>query len=195
MRRTLLAMCALAALVLGAAPATAADTQALLIGGDYFAPSPSSSVRCVVGFIVRNPAGQRVIYTSAPCTGPVGTYGTVPIPSGDTATPYVRGPAGTLLTVVGAAQAPVGATVCLSGPVGGHRCGTLLGRNQTLQFADGRIVRGVARTSICVYPGESGAPFTTVSGTGAQAQGVLLVGEPCGGSGNGYSYFFPVTTI
>lgn len=195
MRRVLIALCALAALVLGAAPATAAGIQAPLIGGDYFTPSPTSTLRCVVGFTMRDASGRYTIVTSSPCTGPVGTYGRVPVPAGATPTPYVRGPAGTLLTVVGTAQAPVGAPVCLSGPVGGHRCGTLLARNQTLTFADGRIVRGVSRTSVCARHEENGAPFVTVSGTNAQAQGVLLVSQTCDASGNGHSYFMPITSI
>lgn len=136
-----------------------------------------------------------MVITGSPCTGPVGTYGWVPLPAGATPTPNVRGPGGTPLTVVGSVSAPVGAPICLSGPLGGFRCGTLVARNLTLTFADGRVVRGVSRTTICALPGEAGAPFVTVGGTSAQAQGVLLVSESCSGPSGGHSYFFPITRV
>jgi len=194
-RIMLAAACALAAITTAittattaaaAGPTTAdAGIDATLIGGDSILMPQG---RCVIGFSGRDAAGVYII-TSAPCYPGPGIAGRVRAPAGSTPSPYVRGPGGALLTVVGTTQAPVGARVCMSGPVGGYRCGVLQAKNQTVNFPGG-VVTGLTRTSVCAYPGENGAPFVTVSGANAQGQGVL-VGGSCSG-GTGVSYFMPL---
>ncbi len=176
-----------APVVLATAAGIDAGIDATLIGGDSIVMPQG---RCVIGFSGRDAAGVYII-TSAPCYPGPGIAGRVRAPAGSTPSPYVRGPGGALLTVVGMTQAPVGARVCMSGPVGGYRCGTLLAKNQTVTFPGGVVVTGLTRTSICAFPGENGAPFVTVSGSNAQGQGVLVGGSSCSGS-SGTSFFRPL---
>lgn len=177
--------CALAVLTLGA------GVQAPLVGGDSIV---INNQRCAIGFNAHNGAGGRYIITSSPCfAGLPGTAGPVPAPAGSTSTPYVRGPGGSLLTVSPLqTRAPVGASVCMSGPVDGYRCGTVQAINQTVCFPQGCVI-GLTRTNVCPQPGESGAPFIWNSGGRVIAQGVLV-----GGSGScpgGTSWFKPIWPI
>ncbi|MFK0251483.1 S1 family peptidase [Amycolatopsis azurea] len=98
-------------------------------------------------------------------------------------------PTNSRVTITGAAEAAVGASVCKYGSTTGWRCGTIQGKNQTITFPWGTLT-GLTRTSVCAEPGDNGGPF--VSGT--QAQGVLV-----GGSGNcssgGTTYFVPVNRV
>ncbi|WP_410665958.1 S1 family peptidase [Amycolatopsis sp. lyj-84] len=98
-------------------------------------------------------------------------------------------PVDSRVTIGGAVEAPVGASVCKYGSTTGWRCGTILAKNVSITFPEGTLT-GLTRTSVCAEPGDNGGPF--VSGT--QAQGVLI-----GGSGNcssgGSTYFFPVNRV
>jgi streptogrisin C len=89
----------------------------------------------------------------------------------------------------GSVEAPVGGTVCLIDRVIGLRCGTIIAKNQTVNYPGGTIY-GLTRTNICMEPGLS--PVAFVSGEHAQ-------GVPLGGSGNcstgGTSYFQPINPI
>ncbi|WP_410598457.1 S1 family peptidase [Amycolatopsis sp. lyj-90] len=98
-------------------------------------------------------------------------------------------PVDSRVTIGGAVEAPVGASVCKYGSTTGWRCGTILAKNVSITFPEGTLT-GLTRTSVCAEPGDNGGPF--VSGT--QAQGVLI-----GGSGNcssgGSTYFLPVNRV
>ena len=90
--------------------------------------------------------------------------------------------------ITGSTETPVGGSVCLLDRALGQRCGVVVAKNQTVNFAEGRIT-GLTRTNICM---SAGSAIAFVSG--GQAQGV-----PMGGSSScsttGVSYFLPIRPI
>jgi streptogrisin C len=94
------------------------------------------------------------------------------------------------LTVAGTVPAEVGDRVCLSGSTSGYHCGRVEALNETVNYGDGNVVRGLTRTSICAEGGDSGGPVMS----GDQAQGTLS-----GGTGGcllgGQSYFQPIREV
>ncbi|WP_253837499.1 FG-GAP-like repeat-containing protein [Actinokineospora globicatena] len=103
--------------------------------------------------------------------------------------PLVNNYSGGSVTVRGSAEAAIGASVCRSGSTTGWRCGTILAKNETVNYPNGSV-QGLTRTNACAEPGDSGGSWLT----GDQAQGVTS-----GGSGNcssgGVTYFQPVNEI
>src|SRR4029453_14493658 len=89
----------------------------------------------------------------------------------------------------GSQDAAVGSSVCRSGRTTGWRCGTILGRNETIVYSQGSV-SGLSRSNACAEPGDSGGSWIT----GNQAQGVTS-----GGTGNcssgGTMWFQPVNEI
>ncbi|GGS23635.1 hypothetical protein GCM10010252_73620 [Streptomyces aureoverticillatus] len=176
-----------------------------IVGGDTFY-TEGGTKRCAIGFAITRGAEQGFV-TSSSCGGPgTKTYGpdgaeqgviqassfptAVVITNPDwNATPYVRGLGGQLMPVAGSAPAPVGSSVCRSGPTTGWQCGRITRLNVSISFPEG-TVHGLTETTACAEPGESGGPFVS----GDQAQGILF-----GGSGNcssgGTTYFHPIRPI
>ncbi|GAA0453862.1 hypothetical protein Ade02nite_02170 [Paractinoplanes deccanensis] len=103
--------------------------------------------------------------------------------------PWVNNYAGGTVTVAGSQEAAIGSSICRSGRTTGWRCGTLLGRDETIVYAQG-AVSGLARSNACAEPGDSGGSWIS----GNQAQGVTS-----GGTGNcssgGTMWFQPVNEI
>ncbi|WP_436534958.1 ricin-type beta-trefoil lectin domain protein [Actinoplanes sp. HUAS TT8] len=103
--------------------------------------------------------------------------------------PWVNNYSGGNVLVSGSAEAAVGSSICRSGRTTGWRCGTLLGRNETINYAQG-AVSGLSRSNACAEPGDSGGSWIS----GNQAQGVTS-----GGTGNctsgGTMWFQPVNEI
>ncbi len=91
--------------------------------------------------------------------------------------------------VRGSWEAPVGSSVCRSGSTTRWHCGTVLAKNETVNYAQGAFY-GATKTSVCAEGGDSGGSFIT----GDQAQGVTS-----GGWGNcrtgGETWFQPVNEI
>ncbi|MFI7672850.1 S1 family peptidase [Actinophytocola sp. NPDC049390] len=91
--------------------------------------------------------------------------------------------------VRGSAVAPVGSSICRSGSTTHWHCGTVLAKNETVNYAQGAVYQ-MTKTSVCAQPGDSGGSFIT----GEQAQGVTS-----GGWGNcstgGQTWFQPVNEI
>jgi hypothetical protein len=91
--------------------------------------------------------------------------------------------------VRGSAEAPVGSSICRSGSTTHWHCGTVLAKNETVNYAQGAVYQ-MTKTSVCAQPGDSGGSFIT----GEQAQGVTS-----GGWGNcstgGETWFQPVNEI
>jgi hypothetical protein len=91
--------------------------------------------------------------------------------------------------VRGSGEAPVGASICRSGSTTHWHCGTVLAKNETVNYAQG-AVHQMTKTSVCAEPGDSGGSFIS----GDQAQGVTS-----GGWGNcstgGETWFQPVNEI
>nr|CEL23031.1 Streptogrisin-C precursor (Serine protease C) (SGPC) [Kibdelosporangium sp. MJ126-NF4] len=96
---------------------------------------------------------------------------------------------GTTVGVAGSQEAAIGAAVCRSGRTTGWKCGTILGKNESVTYPEGTIT-GMTRTNACAEPGDSGGSWLS----GQQAQGVTS-----GGSGNcsqgGTIWFYPLNVI
>ncbi|MCU1685523.1 MAG: serine protease [Amycolatopsis sp.] len=91
--------------------------------------------------------------------------------------------------VHGSNVAPVGTSVCRSGSTTHWHCGTILGQNQTVNYAQGAVY-GMTQTDVCAEPGDSGGSFIS----GDQAQGVTSGGWGNCSSG-GQTWFQPVNPI
>nr|WP_052477993.1 S1 family peptidase [Kibdelosporangium sp. MJ126-NF4]CEL15256.1 Streptogrisin-C precursor (Serine protease C) (SGPC) [Kibdelosporangium sp. MJ126-NF4]CTQ95703.1 Streptogrisin-C precursor (EC 3.4.21.-) (Serine protease C) (SGPC) [Kibdelosporangium sp. MJ126-NF4] len=177
-----------------------------VVGGRGYTVGES---RCSIGFAATGSTGTKHFVTAGHCTAAggvvlidgqefgrvdAGTFDTdgdfglvdVTDPAGE-ATPFLDTRDGGPITVTGTDPAPVGASVCRSGVTSGFLCGEITGIDETVNYGDGKIVRGLTRTSVCAEPGDSGGPF--VSGT--QAQGVTSGGiGDC--ASNGSTFFQPV---
>ncbi|MFJ7073780.1 S1 family peptidase [Streptomyces sp. NPDC098781] len=184
----------------GAAPRTfAAGT----VGGD---PYYTGNVRCSIGFSVHGgfitaghcgQAGAGVrgwdgsyVGTFQGSSFPDNDYAWVSVGSGWWTVPVVLG-WGTVpdRLVRGSAEAPVGASVCRSGSTTHWHCGTVLAKNETVNYSQG-AVHQMTKTSVCAEPGDSGGSFIS----GEQAQGVTSGGwGNC--SGGGETWFQPVNEI
>ncbi|MDT4994416.1 MAG: streptogrisin [Actinoplanes sp.] len=103
--------------------------------------------------------------------------------------PWVNNYSGGNVLVAGSTDAAIGSSVCRSGRTTGWRCGTILGRNETVVYSQG-AVSGLSRSNACAEPGDSGGSWIS----GNQAQGVTS-----GGTGNcssgGTMWFQPVNEI
>jgi hypothetical protein len=91
--------------------------------------------------------------------------------------------------VRGSAEAPVGSSICRSGSTTHWHCGTVLAKNETVNYAQGAVYQ-MTKTSVCAEPGDSGGSFIT----GEQAQGVTSGGWGNCSSG-GETWFQPVNEI
>ncbi|SBT93671.1 Trypsin [Streptomyces sp. DI166] len=173
------------------------------VGGD---PYYTGNVRCSIGFSVHGgfvtaghcaQAGAAVRGWDGSAMGtfqgssfPGNDYAYVSIHSGWWTVPVVLG-WGTVpdRLVRGSAEAPVGTSICRSGSTTHWHCGTVLARNETVNYAQG-AVHQMTKTSVCAEPGDSGGSFIS----GDQAQGVTS-----GGWGNcstgGQTWFQPVNEI
>ncbi|MFE6287006.1 S1 family peptidase [Streptomyces sp. NPDC057877] len=173
------------------------------VGGD---PYYTGNVRCSIGFSVhggfvtaghcgRAGAGvsgwdRSYIGTFQGSSFPDNDYAWVSVGSGWWTVPVVLG-WGTVpdRLVRGSAEAPIGASICRSGSTTRWHCGTVLAKNETVNYSQG-AVHQMTKTSVCAEPGDSGGSFIS----GDQAQGVTS-----GGWGNcstgGQTWFQPVNEI
>ncbi|MEV7423827.1 MULTISPECIES: S1 family peptidase [unclassified Streptomyces] len=183
------------------APST---TAAGTVGGD---PYYTGNVRCSIGFSVHGgfvTAGHcggtgasvsgwdgSYIGNFQGSTFPGNDYAWVNVGSGWWTVPVVLG-WGTVSDqlVRGSNEAPVGASICRSGSTTHWRCGTLQGKNITVNYGNGALVYSLTQTSACAEGGDSGGSFIS----GDQAQGVTS-----GASGNcssgGNSFYQPINPI
>jgi streptogrisin C len=103
--------------------------------------------------------------------------------------PFVDDFNGNALPVNGSTESPVGAAICRSGSTTGTHCGTILAKNQTVNYPEGTVT-GLTQTDVCAEGGDSGGSWLS----GDQAQGVTS-----GGSGDctvgGETFFQPVNEI
>ncbi|NJP51886.1 S1 family peptidase [Streptomyces sp. SBST2-5] len=184
-------------------PAAARTLAAGTVGGD---PYYTGNVRCSIGFSVHGGfvtaghcggAGAAVRGWDGSYIGdfqgssfPDNDYAWVNVGSGWWTVPVVLG-WGTVpdQLVRGSAEAPVGASICRSGSTTHWHCGTVLAKNETVNYAQG-AVHQMTKTSVCAEPGDSGGSFIS----GDQAQGVTSGGwGNC--SGGGETWFQPVNEI
>ncbi|QNE73611.1 trypsin-like serine protease [Streptomyces finlayi] len=191
-------------------PVTVAETAAAprtyaagTVGGD---PYYTGNVRCSIGFSVHGGfvtaghcggAGAAVRGWDGSAMGtfqgssfPGNDYAYVSIHSGWWTVPVVLG-WGTVpdRLVRGSAEAPVGASICRSGSTTRWHCGTVLAKNETVNYSQG-AVHQMTKTSVCAEGGDSGGAFIS----GDQAQGVTSGGWGNCSSG-GETWFQPVNEI
>lgn len=173
------------------------------VGGD---PYYTGNVRCSIGFSVHGGfvtaghcggGGAAVrgwdgthIGTFQGSSFPGDDYAWVSVGSGWWTVPVVLG-WGTVpdRLVRGSAEAPVGTSICRSGSTTRWHCGTVLAKNETVNYSQG-AVHQMTKTSVCAEPGDSGGSFIS----GDQAQGVTSGGWGNCSSG-GQTWFQPVNEI
>ncbi|WP_442933282.1 ricin-type beta-trefoil lectin domain protein [Micromonospora psammae] len=127
--------------------------------------------------------------TFAGSSFPGNDYGWVRTNGDWTPRPWVNNHSGGNVAVTGSQDAAIGSSVCRSGRTTGWRCGTILGREETVNYPQGAVY-GLTRSNACAEGGDSGGAWLS----GNQAQGVTS-----GGSGNcstgGTTWFQPVNEI
>ncbi|MFJ2395263.1 S1 family peptidase [Streptomyces sp. NPDC087843] len=173
------------------------------VGGD---PYYTGNVRCSIGFSVYGgfvtaghcaQPGAGVSGWDGSYIGnfqgssfPDNDYAWVNVGSGWWTVPVVLG-WGTVSDqlVRGSAEAPVGASICRSGSTSHWHCGTVLAKNETVNYSQG-AVHQMTKTSVCAEPGDSGGSFIS----GDQAQGVTSGGWGNCSSG-GETWYQPINEI
>ncbi|MCX5053290.1 MULTISPECIES: S1 family peptidase [unclassified Streptomyces] len=193
-----------------AGPVTVKETSAAprtfaagTVGGD---PYYTGNVRCSIGFsvyggfVTAGHCGQpsAAVYgwdhsyvgNFQGSSFPDNDYAWVNVGSGWWTVPVVLG-WGTVSDqlVRGSAEAPVGASICRSGSTSHWHCGTVLAKNETVNYSQG-AVHQMTKTSVCAEPGDSGGSFIS----GDQAQGVTSGGWGNCSSG-GETWYQPVNEI
>ncbi|MGW7615859.1 S1 family peptidase [Streptomyces antimycoticus] len=186
------------------APAQAPTTFAAgTVGGD---PYYTGNVRCSIGFSVQGgfvtaghcgQAGGSVSGWDGSYIGnfqgssfPGNDYAYVSVGSGWWTVPVVLG-WGTVpdQLVRGSAEAPIGASICRSGSTTHWHCGTVLAKNETVNYSQGAVYE-MTKTSVCAEGGDSGGSFIS----GDQAQGVTSGGWGNCSSG-GETWYQPINEI
>ncbi|MFD5390368.1 S1 family peptidase [Streptomyces sp. NPDC127074] len=186
------------------APAQAPTTFAAgTVGGD---PYYTGNVRCSIGFSVQGgfvtaghcgQAGGSVSGWDGSYIGnfqgssfPGNDYAYVSVGSGWWTVPVVLG-WGTVpdQLVRGSNEAPVGASICRSGSTTHWHCGTVLAKNETVNYSQGAVYE-MTKTSVCAEGGDSGGSFIS----GDQAQGVTSGGWGNCSSG-GETWYQPINEI
>lgn len=173
------------------------------VGGD---PYYTGNVRCSIGFSVHGGfvTAGHCGQPSAGVSGwdgsyignfqgssfPDNDYAWVNVGSGWWTVPVVLG-WGTVSDqlVRGSGEAPIGASICRSGSTTHWHCGTVLAKNETVNYSQG-AVRQMTKTNVCAEPGDSGGSFIS----GDQAQGVTSGGWGNCSSG-GETWYQPINEI
>ena len=128
--------------------------------------------------------------TFAGSSFPGNDYAWVRTGSGWVSRPWVNNYSGGNVAVAGSQEAAIGSSICRSGRTSRWTCGTLQGRNETINYSAGAVY-GMSRMNACANPGDSGG--SVISGN--QAQGVTSgIAGGCG-SANPQTWFQPVNEI
>jgi streptogrisin C len=172
----------------------------------YFIALDGGTARCSIGFAVEGgfvtaghcgEVGAQTSGFNQQAQGEVvasvfpgdADLGVVEVNGDWTPQPFVDDFNGNALPVAGSTEAPVGAAICRSGSTTGLHCGTILAKNQTVNYPEGTVT-GLTQTDVCAEGGDSGGSWLS----GDQAQGVTS-----GGSGDctvgGETFFQPVNEI
>jgi len=173
------------------------------VGGD---PYYTGNVRCSIGFsvyggfVTAGHCGQpgagvsgwdgSYIGNFQGSSFPDNDYAWVNVGSGWWTVPVVLG-WGTVSDqlVRGSGEAPIGASICRSGSTSHWHCGTVLAKNETVNYSQGAVYE-MTKTNVCAEPGDSGGSFIS----GDQAQGVTSGGWGNCSSG-GETWYQPVNEI
>ncbi|MET9255564.1 S1 family peptidase [Streptomyces sp. NPDC048182] len=186
-----------------AVPSAPQTFAAGTVGGD---PYYTGNVRCSIGFsvyggfITAGHCGQPGAGVSGWDRSYIGTFQGSSFPDNDYAWVSVGSGWWTVPVVLGwgqvpdqlvrgSAEAPVGASVCRSGSTTHWHCGTVLAKNETVNYAQG-AVHQMTKTNVCAEGGDSGGSFIS----GDQAQGTTSGGWGNCSSG-GETWFQPVNEV
>lgn len=188
-------------LLLGATPAAAAPAPlgggSVLTSASYRCTAAFAATHGTTGHLVTGPCASvgTQLFSNNVLVGPVTATSangavslmTVSNTTAWTLVPWIPvGAARHLIT--GSTETPVGGAVCLLDRSLGQRCGVVIAKNQTVNYAGGTIT-GLTRTNICMPVGTA---IAFVSG--GQAQGIPIGGSS-GCTGTGVSYFLPINPI
>ena len=177
-------------------------------GGDQY--TINGNALCSVGFPARR-GGAPGFVTAGHCGGrgaptrgfnnvDMGSFQESEFPNTDMAyvgvngnwspQPWVNNYSGGNVIVAGSNDAAIGSSICRSGRTSSWTCGTLQGRNETINYSNGPVY-GVSRMNACANPGDSGGSVIA----GNQAQGVTSgISGGCG-SASPQTWFQPVNPI
>lgn len=168
----------------------------LLLGGDEIA---DGRVLCSAGFNVLRD-GQPYVLTAGHCTAGLPAWQNVgpSVVSAFPGTDYglientsaiSRGDVdrydGSAQPIIAAGTPYLGEPVCASGRTTGLTCGTITGIDQTVDYGDGDVVRGLIETNVHTDRGDSG---------GSLFDGTTALGTVSGGDGT-TDYFQPVAPV
>ncbi|WP_414943689.1 S1 family peptidase [Amycolatopsis sp. cmx-11-32] len=132
---------------------------------------------------------------------PGNDYGTVKVTQSDVSTPprVDRYEDGSDVRIEGADVVGVGGRVCRSGITTHWQCGRVEALDQTVNYGNGDIVKGLTQTSACAEPGDSGGSFVSRPSSGSGTKLVQAQGMTSGGSGDcdegGTTFFQPVKEV
>jgi streptogrisin B len=178
--------------------------QKYIQGGDAIY---ASSLRCSLGFNVRDSAGNNYFLTAGHCTDGAGTWwsnsshtttlGTTAgssFPTNDygivryTNTSVTKSGTAGGVDITRAANPTVGTTVYRDGSTTGTHSGRVTALNATVNYGGGDVVYGMIQTNVCAEGGDSGGSLYGSNG--------VAYGLTSGGSGNcssgGTTFFQPV---
>ncbi|MEU9691298.1 S1 family peptidase [Amycolatopsis japonica] len=132
---------------------------------------------------------------------PGNDYGTVKVTHSDVSTPprVDRYEDGSDVRIEGADVVGVGGRICRSGITTHWHCGHVEALDQTVNYGNGNIVRGLTQTDACAEPGDSGGSFVSRPSSGSGTKLVQAQGMTSGGSGDcsegGTTFFQPVKEV
>ncbi|ANN21862.1 peptidase alpha-lytic pro domain-containing protein [Amycolatopsis orientalis] len=152
-----------------------------------------------LGGTVRGVGGT--IGTVARSSFPGNDYGTVRVTHSDVSTPprVDRYGDGSDVRIEGADVVGVGGRICRSGITTHWQCGRVEALDQTVNYGNGNIVKGLTQTDACAEPGDSGGSFVSRPTSGSGTKLVQAQGMTSGGSGDcedgGTTFFQPVKEV
>ncbi|MFC3448321.1 S1 family peptidase [Amycolatopsis speibonae] len=132
---------------------------------------------------------------------PGNDYGTVEVTHSDVSTPprVDRYEDGNDVRIEGADVVGVGGRICRSGITTHWQCGRVEALDQTVNYGNGNVVRGLTQTDACAEPGDSGGSFVSRPSSGSGTKLVQAQGMTSGGSGDcrsgGTTFFQPVKEV
>ncbi|HEX3649184.1 MAG TPA: S1 family peptidase [Pseudonocardiaceae bacterium] len=173
-----------------------ADGDGVLLGGD---PMSDSKIICSAGFVVDR-GGREFVLTAGHCTAGLPAWqGVGPsVVSEFPGTDYglirddqanVAGDVdmydGTAQPITTVGAAAVGERVCASGQTTQVSCGQVTAVDETVDYGDGVVVRGLIATNVHTDHGDSGGPLF---------DGSIGLGVVSGGDG-AVDYFQPIAPV
>jgi streptogrisin C len=172
-------------------------TTAELLGG--YRVDKSTGYSCSLGFNARTSDGSSVFITAGHCTAGrpsfsragamIGTTRSTSFPGNDFGTVNVidgwdqRGEverwSAADVAVRGRANATVGSMLCKSGRSTNWTCGKIVARGVTVNYGDGKVVKGLFQHTACVEGGDSGGANMTGNYALGITSGAALIGGLC----------------